>query len=75
MKHIACSDSASVFLPAANLIIVVGNTMRAVAIVRISVWYGTALKKNQQHERSMWYKRSSAPRYFRGGFPGLGQAR
>src|ERR1700728_507262 len=47
MKHIACSDSASVFLPAANLIIVVGNTMRAVAIVRISVWYGTALTKNQ----------------------------
>jgi hypothetical protein len=42
MKHIACSDSAKVFLPAASRIIVVGNTIRAVAIVRRRMWYLTA---------------------------------
>lgn len=41
MKHIACSDSASVFLPAARRIIVLGSTIRAVAIVRTSMWYAT----------------------------------
>lgn len=38
IKHIACSDSASVFLPAARRIMVLGRTIRAVAIVRIRVW-------------------------------------
>lgn len=37
MKHIACLDSSSVCLPAARRMIVVGRTIRAVAIVRSSV--------------------------------------
>ena len=41
MKHIACSGSARVFLPAARRMMVVGKTIRAVAIVRTKVWYGT----------------------------------
>lgn len=41
MKHMACCDSARVFLPAARRIMVVGRTIRAVAMVRTKVWYGT----------------------------------
>lgn len=41
MKHIACSASLSVCRPAARRMIVDGITMRAVEIVRRSVWYGT----------------------------------
>ena len=37
MKHMACSDSARVFRPAASRMIVVGIAMRAVAIVRTKV--------------------------------------
>lgn len=38
MKHMACSFSANVCLPAASRMIVEGSTIRAVAIVRRSVW-------------------------------------
>ena len=48
MKHIACSDSAKVFRPAARRMIVVGIAMRAVAIVRIKVWYGTGYWQSQK---------------------------
>lgn len=41
MKHIACFVSSSVCRPAARRMMVVGSTIRAVAIVRTSVWYGT----------------------------------
>ncbi len=41
MKHIACSDSESVFRPAAKRMIVVGSTIRAVAIVLTKVWCET----------------------------------
>lgn len=40
MKHIACFDSSSVCLPAAKRMMVWGRTIRAVATVLRSVWYG-----------------------------------
>ncbi len=43
MKHIACSDSLKVFLPAARRMIVLGMAMRAVAIVRTSDVHGNGL--------------------------------
>lgn len=43
MKHIACSDSESMFLPAEMRMIVEGSTIRAVAIVRTIVWNFTGL--------------------------------
>ena len=41
IKHIACFVSSSVCRPAASLIIVLGRTIRAVAIVLRSIWYET----------------------------------
>lgn len=48
-KHIACCVSSSVCLPAASRMIVPGRTIRAVAIVRRIVWYGTGWR--QVHTR------------------------
>ena len=41
MKHIACSASDNVCLPAASRIIVLGKTIRAVEIVRTNVCAAT----------------------------------
>jgi len=49
MKHIACSASASVFLPAANRMIVEGMAIRAVAIVRMRVWIATRFFMLSEH--------------------------
>lgn len=38
IKHITCCDSSKVCRPAARRMIVVGSTIRAVAMVRRSVW-------------------------------------
>lgn len=49
MKHIACSDSFSFCLPAASRMMVVGMTIRAVAIVRTMVWCGMGLCEGYDH--------------------------
>ena len=51
MKHMACSDSLNFCLPAASRIIVVGMTIRAVAIVRTRVWCEIGLEKNQDKDQ------------------------
>src|ERR1700761_8881453 len=56
-KHMACSDSARVFLPAASRMMVFGSTMRAVAIVRrrtwyFTGWYGIGLVQNMHENRT-----------------------
>ena len=43
IKHITCSDSFSVFLPAASRIIVEGRAILAVAMVLTKVWCFTGL--------------------------------
>lgn len=69
MKHIACSDSASVFRPAARRIIVCGRTIRAVAIVRMRVWYGTRCMIYQPMQDSDTINLTSL---FSKGVPGIG---
>ena len=70
MKQKACSDSAIVFLPAAKRIIVAGMTIRAVAIVRRSVWIPTFYTGSLRYTMSKNFKLPTS--LFSNGVPGMG---
>lgn len=64
IKHMACSDSFKVFRPAASLMIVVGNTTRAVDMVRTSVWNDTGYKTSNYIMKFTW----NIPHCFQAGY-------
>lgn len=67
-KHIDCSDSVNVCRPAASRIMVFGNTIRAVAIVRRTVWYGTGYVLSGRYLSDQTTHTSFSSR----GVPGIG---
>jgi hypothetical protein len=71
IKHMACCGSARVFLPAARRIMVVGRTIRAVAIVRTRVWYGTGYSAQTFKRKANWTA-TLLTSFFSKGVPGIG---